>query len=66
MFKNMLKLIGISAIGYVVYKVGYSNGLKIADKTLQDLENDLLNRKISMQEYMSKVNQRINELEGRC
>ncbi len=66
MFKNMLKLIGISAIGYVVYKVGYSNGLKTADKTLQDLENDLLNRKISIQEYMQKVNDRINELEGRC
>ena len=66
MFKNMLKLIGISAIGYVVYKVGYSNGLKTADKTLQDLENDLLNRRISMQEYLVKVNERINQLEGRC
>lgn len=66
MFKNMLKLIGISAIGYVVYKMGYSNGLKTADKTLQDLENDLLNRRISMQEYLVKVNNRINELEGRC
>lgn len=66
MFKNMLKLIGISAIGYVVYKMGYSNGLKTADKTLQDLEADLLNGKLTMQEYMQKVNNRINELEGRC
>lgn len=66
MFKNMLKMIGIAGIGYIVYKVGYSNGLKTADSTLQQLENDLLNRKISMQEYLQKVNQRINELEGRC
>lgn len=66
MFKNMLKLIGISAIGYVVYKVGYSNGLKTADPTLKQLENDLLNGKLSMQEYLAKVNDRINQLEGRC
>ena len=66
MFKNMLKMIGIAGIGYIVYKMGYSNGLKTADKTLQDLENDLLNRRISMQEYLVKVNERINQLEGRC
>lgn len=66
MFKNMLKMIGIAGIGYIVYKVGYSNGLKTADPTIKQLEDDLLNGKLSMQEYMQKVNQRINELEGRC
>lgn len=66
MFKNMLKMIGIAGIGYIVYKVGYSNGLKTADSTLQQLENDLLNGKLTMQEYLTKVNNRINELEGRC
>lgn len=66
MFKSMLKCAAIIGVGYVVYKLGYGNGMKKADKTLQDLENDLLNGKINIQEYMEKVNNRINELEGRC
>ena len=66
MFKNMLKGAAIIGIGYIVYKLGYSTGLKVADPTIKQLENDLLNGKLTMQEYLTKVNQRINELEGRC
>lgn len=66
MFKSMLKCAAIMGIGYVVYKLGYGNGMKTADPALKQLEADLLNGKLSMQEYLVKVNERINQLEGRC
>lgn len=58
--------VAVIGLGYIVYKLGYGKGLSTADQTLKDLENDLVSGKIDIQEYMSKVNQRINELEGRC
>lgn len=66
MFKNMLKGAAIIGLGYIIYKLGYGNGMKTADPTLKQLEADLLNGKLTIQEYMQKVNDRINQLEGRC
>lgn len=66
MFGKIVKGAALFGLGYIIYKLGYGNGMKKADKTLQDLEADLLNGKINIQEYMEKVNNRINELEGRC
>lgn len=66
MFKNVLKGIGLVGIGYLIYKTGYTIGLKKCDKELQDLEKKMLNKDISASEYLERVNKRINEIEGRC
>nr|DAS23032.1 MAG TPA: antitoxin [Caudoviricetes sp.] len=66
MFGKIVKGAALFGLGYIIYKLGYGNGMKTADPTLKQLEADLLNGKLTMQEYMQKVNNRINELEGRC
>ena len=66
MFGKIVKGAALFGLGYIIYKLGYGNGMKTADSTLQQLENDLLNGKLTMQEYLVKVNERINQLEGRC
>lgn len=66
MFGKIVKGAALFGLGYIIYKLGYGNGMKTADPTLKQLEADLLNGKITMQEYLTKVNNRINELEGRC
>jgi len=66
MFGKIVKGAALFGLGYIIYKLGYGNGMKTADPTLKQLEADLLNGKLTMQEYLTKVNNRINELEGRC
>jgi hypothetical protein len=66
MFGKIVKGAALFGLGYIIYKLGYGNGMKTADPTLKQLEADLLNGKLTMQEYSTKVNNRINELEGRC
>lgn len=64
MFGKILKGAVIVGGVYLVYKVGYAFGLKKADPILQQLEQDLASGKIDIQEYLSKYNQRIQEIEG--
>ena len=66
MFGKIVKGAALFGLGYIIYKLGYGNGMKTADPTLKQLEADLLNGKLTMQEYLTKVNNKINELEGRC
>lgn len=66
MFGKIVKGAALFGLGYIIYKLGYSTGLKVADPIIKQLEDDLLNGKLNMQEYLVKVNERINQLEGRC
>ena len=64
MFGKIVKGAALIGLGYVIYKLGYGNGLRKADSVLQDLGNQYVSGKLSPTEYLSKVSERIKVIEG--
>lgn len=62
MFGKILKGAALVGLGYLVYKVGFNKGLSKADPVLKQLENDFIERKIDIMEFIEKHAKRVDEL----
>lgn len=60
--KKLLVGLGVIAVGYVAFKMGYNAGCFDSDPVCKDLYNKYSKNEISFNEYLDKVCKRKEEL----